>query len=158
MLVEGKQQCPNKTGKVAIVTSGAIQFNYPTPPPLLMTGFWSDQEIVSGLSSFRNEHLLFDTQRNNIIFVLYPSENIFIVLFTRKTAFNMPILMITLSLYLFRHLCILGICTLLKMTFGTTNPSHSFDPFRKSHLYRRGSGEGGYKGEWPRKNHDGLFC
>ena len=34
----------------------------------------------------------------------------------------MPILMITLSLYLFRDLCILGICTLLKMTFGTTNP------------------------------------
>ena len=46
MLVEGKQQCPNRTGKVAIVTSGAIQFNYPpanTPsPPLLMMGFWSD--------------------------------------------------------------------------------------------------------------------
>ena len=46
MLVEGKQQCPNRTGKVAIVTSGAIQFNYPPPPtpppPLLMTGFWSD--------------------------------------------------------------------------------------------------------------------
>ena len=34
MLVEGKQQCPNRTGKVAIVTSGAIQFNYPPPPPL----------------------------------------------------------------------------------------------------------------------------
>ena len=33
MLVEGKQQCPNRTGKVAIVTSGAIQFNYPPPPP-----------------------------------------------------------------------------------------------------------------------------
>ena len=150
---------------MSIVTSGAIQFNYPTTPlpPLLMTGFWSDQEIVSGLTSFRNEHLLFDTQRNNIIFVLYPSENMFIVLFTRKTAFTMPILMITLSLYLFRHLCILGICTLLKMTFGTTNPLRKtpllvLTPSENLIYTGGGRGGGGYKGEWPRKNHDGLFC
>ena len=42
MLVEGKQQCPNRTGKVAIVTSGAIQFNYPpanTPSPPFDDGF-----------------------------------------------------------------------------------------------------------------------
>ena len=74
----------------------------------------------------------------------------------------MPILMITLSLYLFRDLCILGICTLLKMTFGTTNslrktPLLVLIP--SENLVYRGGGRGGsgYKGEWPRKNHDILL-
>ena len=75
----------------------------------------------------------------------------------------MPILMITLSLYLFRDLCILGICTLLKMTFGTPNPLRKTPLLvltpSENLIYRGGGrGGGGYKGEWPRKNHDGLFC
>ena len=69
--------------------------------------------------------------------------------------------MITLSLYSFRDLCILGICTLYKMTFGTTNPLRKtplLELTPSENLIYRGWGRGGYKGKWPRKNHDGLFC
>ena len=64
--------------------------------------------------------------------------------------------MITLSLYLFRDLCILGICTLLKMTFGTTNPLRKTPLLvltpSENLIYRGGGrGEVGIKGNGPGK-------